>query len=84
VLPLFQSVRISVATAAPLPAAMVSSSPSCKSSCYVCRRQLYDRYCVIGFFVFGNDFDAARQIALDLQLKKVFDAPIVTTITLVL
>jgi hypothetical protein len=46
------------------------ASPSCKSSCYVCRRQLYDRYCVIGFFVFGNDFDAARQIALDLQLKK--------------
>jgi hypothetical protein len=37
----------------------------------ICRRQLYDRYCVIDSLFFGNDFDAARQIALDLQLKSI-------------
>jgi hypothetical protein len=47
-----------------------------------CRQQLCDRYCVIGFFVFlAMIFDVARQIDINLQLKKVFDAPM-TTITL--
>jgi hypothetical protein len=67
-----QSVRISVATATTSCGNGKLASPSCKSSCYVCMPSatLWSVLCnwILCFSVMI--FDAARQIALDLQLKK--------------